>query len=117
MKINNIKLKTSIFTVLLLILIMLVFVPNYSANENAVSIKTESIERTERIAFLFGKITNFDYDNLNLYFEAVNLRIVSFIPLGYYHFKSGEKITMVTKAYFGSISEKSICALSLGVWF
>jgi len=70
----------------------LAFIPSFNAvsiKDETVSTNTESAEYSIT-AYLFGRIENLSEDEYQKSFNAVNLRIVSLFPFGFYHLNSGE---------------------------
>ena len=79
---------------IIFLFIGLAFIPSFNAisiKEETVSTNTESAEYSKS-ACLFGRIENLYEDEYQKTFNAVNLRIVSLFPLGFYHLKSGERV-------------------------
>jgi hypothetical protein len=81
-----------------MVALMLITVFSAVVGVNAISIKEETVStNTEpaeysKSACLFGRIENLYEDEYQKTFNAVNLRIVSLFPLGFYHLKSGERV-------------------------
>jgi len=72
----------------------LAFIPSYNAvsiKDEKVSTNTESAEYSIT-AYLFGRMENLSEDEYQKSFNAVNLRIISLFPFGFYHLNSGERV-------------------------
>ena len=76
----------------------LAFIPNFNAislKHETVSTNTESAEYSIT-AYIFGRIENLSEDEYQKSFNAVNLRIISLFPFGFYHLNSGERVYIDT---------------------
>ena len=79
---------------IIVLFISLTFIPNF----NAISIKDKAVSTNIELseysitAYLFGRIENLYEDEYQKSFNAVNLRIVSLFPFGFYHLNSGERV-------------------------
>jgi PKD repeat protein len=59
---------------------------------------------------IFGKITNISSQGEYITFEAVRIRVVTFVPFNYNTYLSGEKFT-ITKDYRGFVGARFIFSL------
>jgi hypothetical protein len=88
--------KKALVVGIIFLFIGVAFIPNF----NAVSIEEKTISTSTdpdpEYSFIFGRIKDLYDDDYEIRFNAVNLRIISFMPeFGIYHLTSGEKITII----------------------
>ena len=60
-------------------------------------------------AIVIGRITNFDFDAVSYFFDAINVRILTCFPFKYYHLNSGEELS-IARSYLGKVTEEFIIA-------
>jgi len=65
-----------------------------------------------KLAFIVGKFSNLQNIGGYILLEAENIRYVTFLPINFVHYESGEIIT-TSEYYFGVISQDFILALTL----
>ena len=115
-KMNERILRKGLVIGIIVLFIGIAFAPSF----NAVSINEETVstiaEPGPDLAFLLGRIENLYEDDYEKTFNAVNLRIISFLPsFGFYHLNPGEKISILCFApggflFFGILTNNFIFA-------
>ncbi len=124
--------KKSILKIRLITLIIILFLGlgiqhsfanEVSINSNNDRLVSENIEPSEAsdLVYLYGRIKNLWEDDYEKSFNAVNLRIRSLIPFGFYHLDSGEEVHIIclTKEvfpFFGIITDNFIIGLCEVSW-
>ena len=82
--------------------------PGYISDNTSIIIKNTQQESGR--AIIFGRITNVTTAEESIIFQAVNTRVLTFSPLSFHHYRSGEML-QITKEYKGLLLAKFVFIL------